>query len=246
PLGAPLSNPLPTEHVNFTPPFPSYTSGHATFGGAAFKTMADFYQTDDVNFSIPFTFISDEFNGVTTDIHESIPPIILNFIRQIEPRHFVSFSQAAAENAASRIFLGVHWRFDAIQGINAGDRIADIDFDALLRPLHGNHPTHVQTVDFASQIDAYLNNTYETFFTTEPGRGRGIISAIAPRADATTSVAANSAGGMNSEKRDNTTHSEAVVPSTYVITLPVSYTVRASKPARLQGLPEANEWFSSL
>src|SRR5262249_43418207 len=27
PLGAPLSNPLPDEHVNFTPPFPSYISG---------------------------------------------------------------------------------------------------------------------------------------------------------------------------------------------------------------------------
>src|SRR5262249_53363311 len=36
PLGAPRSNPLPTESVNFTPPFPAYTSGHATFGGAAF------------------------------------------------------------------------------------------------------------------------------------------------------------------------------------------------------------------
>jgi hypothetical protein len=169
PLGAPRSNPLPTEHVNFTPPFPAYTSGHATFGGAAFKTMADFYQTDDVKFSIPFTFISDELNGVTTDIHQSIPPMILNFVRQIEPRQFVSFSQAAAENAASRIFLGIHWRFDAIQGVSAGDRIADIDFDTLLRPLHGHHPTHVASVDFTAQIDAYLNNTYEDFFKPTGG-----------------------------------------------------------------------------
>jgi hypothetical protein len=84
PLGAPKSNPLPGE-INFTPPFPSYTSGHATFAGAAFKTLADFYQTDDVNFSIPFDFISDEFNGVTTDIHQSIPPIILNYVRQTLP-----------------------------------------------------------------------------------------------------------------------------------------------------------------
>jgi len=246
PLGAPRSNPLPTEHINFTPPFPSYTSGHATFGGAAFKTLADFYQTDDVNFSIPFTFISDEFNGVTTDIHESIPPIILNFVRQIEPRHFASFSQAAAENAASRIFLGIHWRFDAIQGISAGDRIADIDFDTLLRPLNGNHPTHVQTVDFVSQIDAYLNNTYETSFTTEPGRGREIILAIAPRADATTLLTSNSSSRMNLEKRNPANHTGAAAPQTYVITLPVFYTVRGGKPAKPQGLPEANELFSSL
>jgi hypothetical protein len=164
-LGAPKSNPLPGE-TNFTPPFPAYTSGHATFGGSAFKMMANFYQTDDINFSIPFDFISDEFNGVTRDVHESIPPLILNYVRQILPRHYDSFSQAAAENAASRIFLGIHWRFDAIQGVSAGDRIADIDYDSLMRPKHG--PKHVPTVDFASQIDAYLNNTYTTVF---PGSG---------------------------------------------------------------------------
>ena len=34
PLGAPASNPFPGQ-INFTPPFPAYTSGHATFGAAA-------------------------------------------------------------------------------------------------------------------------------------------------------------------------------------------------------------------
>jgi hypothetical protein len=164
PLGAPRSNPLPDEHVNFTPPFPSYTSGHATFGGAAFKMMADFYQTDDMNFSIPFDFISDELNGVTRDIHDSIPDLIINHVRQILPRHYDSFSQAAAENAASRIFLGIHWRFDAIEGVSAGDRIADIVFDSQLRPRHGGGTTPVPSVDFAAQIDAYLNNTYMGYF----------------------------------------------------------------------------------
>jgi hypothetical protein len=163
PLGAPKSNPLPGE-INFTPPFPAYTSGHATFAGAAFKIMADFYQTDDMNYSIPFDFISDEFNGVTRDVHDAIPPMILDHVRQIEPRHYVSFSQAAAEVAASRIFLGIHWRFDAIQGVSAGDRIADIDFDTKLRPRFGHAPRHVPTVDFTSQIDAYLNGTYPDFF----------------------------------------------------------------------------------
>jgi hypothetical protein len=164
PLGAPRSNPLPGEHVNFTPPFPSYTSGHATFGGAAFKIMADFYQTDDIDYKLPFDFISDEFNGVTRDIRQQIPDLVMNFIRNIKSRHFTSFSQAAAENAASRIFLGIHYRFDAIQGVSAGDRIADIDFDTLLRPLHGHHPFHVATVNFVAQIDAYLNNSYLDYF----------------------------------------------------------------------------------
>jgi len=164
PLGAPRSNPLPTEHANFTPPFPAYTSGHATFGGAAFKSMADFYQTDDINFSIPFDFISDEFNGLTRDIHELIPPLILDHVREVRPRHYNSFSQAAAEISASRIFLGIHWRFDATEGVSAGDRIAGIDFDTKLRPKDSSGPKHVASVDFTAQIDAYLNNTYMTFF----------------------------------------------------------------------------------
>jgi hypothetical protein len=165
PLGAPRTNPAPGEDVNFTPPFPSYTSGHATIGGAAFKAMANFYQTDDIHFSIPFTFISDEFNGVSRDIHEAIPELIIDHVRQIRPRDYESFSQAAAENAASRIFLGVHWRFDATEGLSAGSRIADYTFDNLLRPRHGrHHPEHVATVDFGAQIDAYLDGTYTTFF----------------------------------------------------------------------------------
>ncbi len=160
PLGAPRSNPLPTEDVNFTPPFPAYTSGHATFGGAVFKTMQNFYQTDDISFSIPFDFVSDEFNGLTTDIHDLIPDLVLNAVRNELPRHYDSFSQAAAENAASRIFLGIHWRFDAVQGVSAGNRIADYTFDHVLRPRNGRGPTHVASVNFTSQIDAYLNGTY--------------------------------------------------------------------------------------
>jgi hypothetical protein len=144
---APRTNPLPGE-INFTPPFPAYTSGHATFGGAAFKTMADFYQTDDMTFSISFDFISDEFNGVSRDVQQAIPDLVMNYVRDIRPRHYGSFSQAAAENAASRIFLGIHWRFDAIEGVSAGDRIADIDFDTQLRPVGGDGPTHVPTINF--------------------------------------------------------------------------------------------------
>lgn len=173
PLGAPRSNPLPGETVNFTPPFPSYTSGHATFGGAAFKLMADFYQTDDLDIKIPFDFISDELNGVTRDIHEQIPDLVMNYIREIKSRHYTSFSQAAAENASSRIFLGIHFRFDAIEGVRAGDHIADIEFDRLLRPLHGRSPLHVASVDFTEQIDAYLNNTYQDYFKNRSGDGYG-------------------------------------------------------------------------
>ena len=60
PLGAPASN---LNGPNFTLPFPAYPSGHAGFGGALFQTLRRFYGTDDIT----FTFVSDEFNGITQD-----------------------------------------------------------------------------------------------------------------------------------------------------------------------------------
>jgi hypothetical protein len=119
PLGAPEDNGGGT---NFTPPFPAYPSGHATFGGALFRMMADFFGTDDIHFTIG----SDEFNGVTVDQSGKVRPYLT--------RSFDSFSQAAEENGQSRIYLGIHWRFDKVEGIRLGDRIADYVFGHLLRP----------------------------------------------------------------------------------------------------------------
>ena len=67
PLGAPASN---LTGPNFTPPFPAYPSGHAGFGGALFEMLRNFYRTD----RIPFTFVSDEFNGVTRDNAGTVRP----------------------------------------------------------------------------------------------------------------------------------------------------------------------------
>jgi PAP2 superfamily/FG-GAP-like repeat len=120
PLGAPASN-SPPGSLNFTPPFPAYASGHATFGGALFRTLADFYGTDHISFS----FMSDELNGITKDNN--------GVVRAPVVRHFDSFSQAAEENGQSRIYLGIHWSFDKINGIAAGTEIADNAFAHFLR-----------------------------------------------------------------------------------------------------------------
>ena len=122
PLGAPASNLM---GVNFTPPFPAYPSGHAVFGGALFQTLRNFYRTD----RIAFTFISDEFNGVTKGVNESSP-------RPIVERRFSSLSQAEEENARSRIYLGIHWAFDATEGVKQGNRVANYVFKNLLQPHH--------------------------------------------------------------------------------------------------------------
>jgi hypothetical protein len=122
PLGGQASNPFPGE-INFTPFFPAYPSGHATFGAAMFKTLARFYGRDDIS----FTFISDEFNGLTRGEDGAVRPIVA--------RTFDSFSQAMKENGQSRIYLGIHWGFDRDEGIKSGSNVADYVFDNILQPV---------------------------------------------------------------------------------------------------------------
>jgi hypothetical protein len=119
PLGAPASN---LRGPNFTPPFPAYPSGHATFGGAFFQMLRRVYGTD----SIAFTFVSDEFNGMTRDNQGRVRPRMA--------RSFSSLSQAEEENGQSRIYLGIHWAFDKTAGIAQGRRVADYVFNHLFVP----------------------------------------------------------------------------------------------------------------
>lgn len=102
PMGAPGDDPNGTAD-DFTPPFPAWPSGHATMGGALFETLRNFYGDDAMN----FTLTSQEL------------PMGSN------TRNFTSFSQAEWENAVSRIYLGIHWIFDATDGIAIGNQVAD-------------------------------------------------------------------------------------------------------------------------
>lgn len=120
PMGAPASN---LTGLNFTPPFPSYPSGHGGFGGALFQTFRRFFGTD----SVAFTFVSDEFNGVTKDNAGNVRPYM--------PRSFANFSQAEEENGQSRIYLGIHWSFDKTQAIAQGRNVANYVFDHAFTPV---------------------------------------------------------------------------------------------------------------
>jgi hypothetical protein len=122
PFGAPASN---LTGPDFTPPFPTYPSGHASFGGAIFQTMRRFFGTDNIR----FTFVSDELNGATRDNDGSIRPLI--------PRTFNTLSQAEEENGQSRIYLGIHWAFDKTEGIALGRHVADWVFDHAFGDQHG-------------------------------------------------------------------------------------------------------------
>jgi hypothetical protein len=58
----------------------------------------------------------------------------------------------AGENAQSRIYLGIHFEFDAVEGIRCGDSIGDYVFTHALLPLHGGRPGTLPSLDPSAQI----------------------------------------------------------------------------------------------
>ena len=96
----------------YVPGFPAYISGHSTFAAAHAAIMRNFFGTDNVSFTISS---EDPFN--TGD------------------RSFTSFSQAADENARSRIYLGVHWSIDAEAGMTTGRSVGDWAYGSLFTAI---------------------------------------------------------------------------------------------------------------
>lgn len=92
-----------------TPPFPSYTSGHSTISAAAAEVMTSFY--------------GDKLSFTDTSLLEF----------GIANREIKSFRAAAQEASISRLYGGIHYRFDLDSGNAAGKRLGESIVNRLLK-----------------------------------------------------------------------------------------------------------------
>ena len=93
---------------------PSYVGAHAEISQSAATTLRDFFATDRLDFSLT---------------NPNVPGVV---------RSFQSFSQAADEAAASRIYAGQHFRYDEDAGQTLGDEVGEFVSDNLLGSVpHG-------------------------------------------------------------------------------------------------------------
>jgi len=123
PVGVSAANIPGDSAVRATPPFPAYVSGHATFGAALFETARGFMPE-----TTAFTFVSDEYDGVTTD------PFLSTVVRPLVPVRYRNLTAPTTENARSRITNGVHWQFDGTEGVRMGISVAQHARATLFQP----------------------------------------------------------------------------------------------------------------
>jgi hypothetical protein len=93
-----------------TPSFSAYTSGHSTFSGAASTILASFVGSDEQSFTL-----RSEVPGVAD-------------------RSFTSLRAAADEAGMSRIYGGIHFQFDNMEGLASGRKIGALVAASLLPP----------------------------------------------------------------------------------------------------------------
>ncbi len=103
-----------------TPPIPDHDSAHSVEGGAAAQVFQRFFGTDLISFETCSLTLPA---GSTCNDATSVM------------RSFTSFSQAAEENALSRILVGFHFRNAVEQGVEHGRLIGDRAVDLFMLPV---------------------------------------------------------------------------------------------------------------
>src|SRR5205085_10452805 len=104
-----------------TPPNQDYASGHSIEGGAGAEVLKQFFGTDEIRF---------QDCGVTLPAGSTCSDATPIF------RSYASFSQAAAENAYSRILIGFHFRKSVEEGTRYGQQIGRRAANLYLRRVH--------------------------------------------------------------------------------------------------------------
>ena len=107
--------------LQFTYPIPDHDSAHSVEGGAAAEVLAQFFGTDRMTFDAC---------SLTLPIGQRCTDA--SPVR----RSYTSFSQAAAENALSRVYVGIHFRRASEEGVEHGRKIARRAVQLFLRPVH--------------------------------------------------------------------------------------------------------------
>jgi pimeloyl-ACP methyl ester carboxylesterase/membrane-associated phospholipid phosphatase len=92
--------------------FPSYPSAHGTACAAAMTVFAD-------------TFGNERYFKMSTPQVDAAGPMSEKIPMKPPTRSYDSFSAAARECALSRVYLGIHFRYDSIEGVRLGRRIGD-------------------------------------------------------------------------------------------------------------------------
>ncbi|HET9433856.1 MAG TPA: hypothetical protein VFO37_08880, partial [Chitinophagaceae bacterium] len=95
-----------------TPPVHDYPSTHSALGNAAAAVLAKLFG-DNTSFTMA------SFTAVPAG----------------NTRSFTSFSQAANENADSRVMAGIHFSFSCVAGQELGNKIGNWIADSYLKPL---------------------------------------------------------------------------------------------------------------
>ena len=93
-----------------TYPFPSYPSAHGTVCGAAMTVMADTFGE------------KRKFTMATPEVDQA-GPMSGKIAMNPPTRSFESFQAAALECALSRVYLGIHFRYDSLAGNELGNNV---------------------------------------------------------------------------------------------------------------------------
>ena len=108
---ATIADPNWNTYLN-TPAIPDYPSTHSVLGAAAAEVIERFFDDDAIAFT---TTSGAPFGGIT--------------------RTFPSVAAAAQENAASRVYAGIHFRSATVEGLRLGRKIAKFAVQHHLAPL---------------------------------------------------------------------------------------------------------------